>query len=112
MLANTCADAKAYYIRQCLHNWPDEECVKVLGHLGDAMKPGYSVLLLHEQIMPESGAGQWVSIQDLNMMALCGVAERSEKTWRDIIDKAGLTVAKVYLSQDGVSESVIEAAKI
>ncbi|CAI6325081.1 unnamed protein product [Periconia digitata] len=105
-------EAKSYYIRQCLHNWPDDECVKVLRHLGDAMKPEYSVLLIHEQIMPEKGAGQWVSIQDVNMMALCGVAERSEQTWRDLIEKAGLMVTKVYLSRDGVSESVIEAAKV
>jgi hypothetical protein len=75
------------------------------------MKPGYSKLLIHEQIMPERGAGQWVSIQDINMMALCGVAERTEKTWRDIIAQAGLTLEALYLAKDGVSESVLEAVK-
>jgi hypothetical protein len=75
------------------------------------MKPGYSKLLIHEQIMPKTGASQWVSIQDVNMMALCGVAERTEETWSDIIQKAGLTLEALYLSKDGVSESVLEAVK-
>lgn len=105
-------DAKAYYVRQCLHNWPDAACVQILRCLGNAMKLGYSKLLVHEQIMPEKGAGQWVSIQDVNMMALCGVAERSEATWRSIIHEAGLTLEAVYLSKDGVSESILEVTKI
>lgn len=100
--------ATVYYIRQCLHNWPNDVCVKILGHLRDAMASGYSKLLIHEQITPESGASTWASIQDINMMALCGVAERTEATWREIIALAGLHVQAVYLPDDGVSEGVIE----
>jgi hypothetical protein len=84
-------------------------CVKVLRHLRDAMKPGYSRLLIHEQVAPEVGASTWVSIQDINMMALCGVAERTEATWRNLIGQAGLKVQDVMLPKDGVSEGLIEA---
>jgi hypothetical protein len=75
------------------------------------MKQGYSKLLIHEQIMPETGAGEWVTLQDVNMMSLCGVAERTEKNWRSIIEAANLVVSKVYMSKDGVSESILEAER-
>ncbi|KAF2675770.1 S-adenosyl-L-methionine-dependent methyltransferase [Lentithecium fluviatile CBS 122367] len=51
--------AKVYYIRQCLHNWPDDACIQFLRHLGDALKPGYSKLLIYKQVMPERGASEW-----------------------------------------------------
>jgi hypothetical protein len=75
------------------------------------MKQGYSKLLIHEQIMPEMGAGEWVTLQDVNMMALCGVAERTEKHWCGIIEAANLVVSRVYMSKDGVSESILEAER-
>lgn len=73
------------------------------------MKPGYSTLLIHEQIAPETGASTWVSIQDVNMMALCGVGERTGAAWRSVVERAGLVVYAMYNPKDSVSEGVIEA---
>jgi hypothetical protein len=106
---NSCKGAKAYYIRQCLHNHPDEACVQILSRLREACKPGYSRVLVHEQIVPEVGASAESCVEDIAMMAMCGVGERTEKEWSDIVQKAGLKLQAVYSSRDGVSESVIEA---
>lgn len=106
--ANLNSGAKAYYIRQCLHDWPDDACVKILSMLKPALKSGYSKVLIHELIVPETGASTWVSVQDVNMMSLCGLAERSERDWHEIIARAGYSVEKIYWAEDGVSESVIE----
>jgi len=57
------------------------------------------------------GASTWASIQDINMMALCAVSERTEAMWGDLIQKAGLEVQTVYLAKDGESESVMEVIK-
>jgi phenylacetate-coenzyme A ligase PaaK-like adenylate-forming protein len=73
------------------------------------MAPSYSKLLIHEQITPEKGASVWNSIQDINMMALCGVAERTEAEWRKLLQQAGFRVITVYQAKDGVSEGVIVA---
>ncbi|KAH7350331.1 S-adenosyl-L-methionine-dependent methyltransferase [Pyrenochaeta sp. MPI-SDFR-AT-0127] len=101
--------AKAYYIRQCLHNHPDRSCVDVLSRLREACKPGYSRVLIHEQVVPEIGATAEVAVEDIAMMALCGVGERTEKEWTNIVQKAGLKLLAIYPPKDGVSESVIEA---
>ncbi|KAH8701259.1 O-methyltransferase-domain-containing protein [Phaeosphaeriaceae sp. PMI808] len=101
--------AKTYYIRQCLHNHSDEACVEILRRLRQACKPGYSKVLIHEQVIPEVGASAEVSVEDITMMALFGVGERTEKEWADIVQNAGLDLVTVYHPKDGVSESVIEA---
>lgn len=101
--------ARAYYIRQCLHNWTHEKCVTILSQLAKAMKAGYSKLLIHELIVPQRHAGTWMVTQDFNMLTLCGTRERTEAQWRDLLKEAGLRVSNVYYPDDGVSEGVVEA---
>jgi hypothetical protein len=45
------------------------------------------------------------------MMPLCDMAERTKKTWRGIIEAAGLVLCASYISKDGVSESVLEVER-
>lgn len=59
--------------------------------------------------MPEINASAESCVEDITMMALCGVGERTEKEWTRIVERAGLKLVAVYLAKDGVSESVIEA---
>lgn len=40
--------ARAYFMRSVLHDWPDEQCRTILGHLRDAMEPGYSKILISD----------------------------------------------------------------
>lgn len=44
--------ARTYYLHSVLHDWGDDDCVKILEQLKPAMKPGYSSLLINEIIMP------------------------------------------------------------
>ncbi len=101
--------ARAYYIRQCLHNWPRDQCLTILSELRKAMKPGYSKLFVHELIVPERGASAWVVTQDFNMMTLCATMERTEQQWRQLLSDAGLSIVGIYSATDGVSEGLIEA---
>jgi hypothetical protein len=107
----TYTGARAYYIRQCLHNWPTEKCLTILKHIRDAMKPGYSKLFVHELIVAERGASIWSTTQDFNMMTLCATMERTEGQWREMLGQANLKVVGVYPSKDGDSEGIIEAEK-
>ena len=36
-----------------MHDWPDEDCVRILNHLRDAMKPGLSQILINDAILPD-----------------------------------------------------------
>ncbi|TEY51923.1 hypothetical protein BOTCAL_0263g00100 [Botryotinia calthae] len=100
--------ARAYYIRQVLHDLPDDKCVAILTRLRKAMKPGYSKLFIHEQIVPKSGAAVWTVTQDFNMMTLLGAAERTRDCFSRVLSRSGLKVLGFYSALDGVSEGLVE----
>ncbi|TGO34264.1 hypothetical protein BHYA_0205g00160 [Botrytis hyacinthi] len=100
--------ARACYICQVLHDFPDDKCVVVLTQLRKAMKPGYSKLFIHGQIVPRSGASVWAVTQDFNMMTLLGAAERTRDCFVDVLSQSGLKVLGFYPAPDGVSEGLVE----
>jgi hypothetical protein len=102
-------NARIYYIRNCLHNWDDDSCVKILAQLRAAMKEEYSKVIIHESIMPERGAGTWITTQDIEMMAMFGTAERTQEDYRQLLARAGLRLLKKYQDNNPSHEGLIEA---
>ncbi|KAL9601207.1 MAG: hypothetical protein Q9219_002707 [cf. Caloplaca sp. 3 TL-2023] len=102
--------ARAYYFRAIFHDWPDEKCVEILRHTRDAMRKGYSRLLVHEWVLSDTGAALQGVVVDVVMMALLGGKERTETAWREVLGKAGLRVEKVWRGS-GDSEALIEAVR-
>ncbi|KAL4802204.1 S-adenosyl-L-methionine-dependent methyltransferase [Aspergillus unguis] len=98
--------ARAYYMHSVLHDWPDEQCSKILSNLVAAMKPGYSKLLVNENVIPDTGAYWETTSLDLIMMQI-GAAERTERQWHALLESAGLKIIKIWTAQRGV-ESLIE----
>ncbi|KAF4513606.1 hypothetical protein G6O67_000855 [Ophiocordyceps sinensis] len=80
--------ARAYYMRSILHDWPDKVCVTILSRIKEAMKQGYRL--------------------DMMMMTLLSSEERTEASWRRLIEhEAGLKITKIW--SDGKSaEGLIE----
>ncbi|KAI8962263.1 putative O-methyltransferase [Daldinia sp. FL1419] len=101
--------ARAYFYHHILHDWSDEQCLLILKPVKDAMKPGYSKLLLHEMIVPEQGASPFHGILDLTMMAFNGGLERTERQWRDLLGKAGFDIIKIWSPPQHDADGIIEA---
>jgi hypothetical protein len=80
----------------------------ILTELRKAMKPGYSKLFIHEQIVPDRGASVWAVTQDFNMMTLLGSSERTQDQFTDLLHRSGLQVVEFYYAPDGVSEGLVE----
>lgn len=100
--------ARAYSLHSILHDWSDEDGVKILQNLVPALKRGYSRVLLNEIVVSEERPTLAATNMDLMMLAHFAVRERTEKEWRDILAQAGLRVVRVY-TYPGVAESLIEA---
>ncbi|KAL4746853.1 hypothetical protein BDW72DRAFT_183937 [Aspergillus terricola var. indicus] len=98
--------ARAYYLHSVLHDWPDDLCRKILANLVAAMKPGYSKLLINENVIPNTGAYWETTSLDLIMMQL-GSGERTERQWRSLLESAGLRIVGIWTAHRGV-ESLIE----
>lgn len=105
--------ARAYFYHHILHDWSDEKCLQILEPLKLAMKPGYSKLLLHEMIIPETGASTFHSMLDMTMMAFNAGMERTESQWTELLNRAGFDVIKIWPplqeDADGIVEAMLKA---
>ncbi|KAH8691903.1 putative hydroxyindole O-methyltransferase [Talaromyces proteolyticus] len=99
--------ARAYYLHSVLHDWPDNECIRILSCIAGSMEPGYSKLLINENIVPDQGADWQITGLDLMLMTLVSARERREGEWRQLLAQAGFQIVHIWTYSAGV-ESLIE----
>lgn len=87
--------AKFYYLRQILHDYPDEKCTLILKNLVTAMDAD-SRIIIDEMVLPETGA-QWQETgTDLAMMAALGSKERTGTQWEALVATAGCKILATF----------------
>jgi hypothetical protein len=99
--------ARAYSLHSILHDWNDDEGIKILENLKPALTPGYSRVLLNEIVLSEEHPSLAATSMDMMMLAHFAVRERTETDWKAVVKKAGLKFVKIY-KYPGVAESIIE----
>ena len=105
--ADTALGAKFYYLRNILHDYPDEKCVAILKNLAAAMDKD-SRILIDEMVLPDTGV-HWQATQlDLIMISL-GAIERTKEQWYGLLEKAGLQISQIYTYTASLQDSVIVA---
>ncbi|KAF2642009.1 S-adenosyl-L-methionine-dependent methyltransferase [Massarina eburnea CBS 473.64] len=92
--------ARAYYVRNIFHDWPNEKCVEIMKQLAAAMEKGYSKLLIFEWILPAKGVPLYPALLDVNMLTLLNGRERTEDEWSNLLTQAGLKIVKVRKVSD------------
>ncbi|KAF2259438.1 S-adenosyl-L-methionine-dependent methyltransferase [Lojkania enalia] len=98
-------DASAFFIRQCLHNWNDEDCVKIIRALVPALekcKPG-TPLLINDEILPMLNQKtkfeeHLLRQYDMCMFVVFGSKQRTEKEFEKLLKRADprFKVVKVH----------------
>ncbi|KAI6282399.1 hypothetical protein MCOR27_003799 [Pyricularia oryzae] len=99
--------ARAYYLHSVLHDWPDEAAGRILQRVRAAMTPGYSRLLVNENVVPDRGAWWETTALDFMMMTLFSAKERTEADWRALLEGNGFRIVGIWSGGKGV-ESLIE----
>lgn len=92
-------NAKVYFMRTVLHDWPDQQAEQILGQIRDAMGPD-SVLLISETMLPPTGVLLPSVLADMQMMGSFASMERTEVQWRALLEKAGLELVQTWLPDD------------
>ena len=106
------SNAKVYYLKMVLHDWPAEQCRQILSNIRTAMKPGYSRILVNEMVIPETGARWMETGLDILMMAVHAAQERREREWMKLVEEVdGLQVNKIWLVE-GAVETLIEIERV
>ncbi|KAJ5713819.1 uncharacterized protein N7483_011000 [Penicillium malachiteum] len=92
-------NAKVYFMRTVLHDWPDKQAAQILGRVREAMGPD-SILLISEFMLPESGVLLSSVLSDMQMMGSFASLERTEAQWRGLLEKAGFELVHTWLPDE------------
>ena len=106
------AGADVYLLIRVLHDWRDEDCVRILRACRAAMAPE-ALLLLGEQVLElDPARGQSAGyLVDAQMMAMFGSArERAVDEFRGLLAEAGFALRRIVPTASPVS--IIEAAPV
>ncbi|ODQ74016.1 hypothetical protein LIPSTDRAFT_336413 [Lipomyces starkeyi NRRL Y-11557] len=100
--------ARIYYMRNIIHDYPEDKAILILKNTIAAMAPD-SVILIDDMVLPDSGV-HWQATQiDLIMMTALASQERTREQWYDLLGMAGLKINKVYTYTASLQDSIIEA---
>jgi len=95
------AGADLYFLQSVLHDWNDEDCLKILRTCRNAMS-SRSKLLLAERIFPAEKAPMEAVCFDLWMLFIFGGKERTAEEFRALLELAGLRVERVIQPEASV----------
>jgi hypothetical protein len=100
------AGADAYLLARVLHDWPDEDAVRILRRVRSAMAPDARLLLVEGVVGPPN-EDPLVKFLDLMMLVSPGGQERTEDEWRALLAAADLELTGTTRATP--SRHVIEA---
>ena len=90
-----------YLLVTILHDWDDEDAVRILRTIRAAMEQDGRLVIL-EIVVPQGNephGGKWL---DLLMLALFGGRERDEEQWRTLLAAGGFDPVRL---EDGLIEA-------
>jgi len=100
------AGGDAYLLSHIIHDWPEEQCLTILGNCRRAMNPGGRVLLI-EMVLPPGDTPHPGKLLDMMMLVGPGGQERTEQEYGTLLSKAGLRLTRVVPTESPVS--IVEA---
>lgn len=98
--------ADAYTVMEVIHDWNDEDSLKILSAIRRAA-PAESKLLLLEQVPPDTNEPHWAKLLDIHMLALLGGRQRIAEGYRSILENSGFAMTQVIETPAGIS--IVEA---
>ena len=101
--------ADVYTVKRVMHNWNDENCIKILTNIRDSitdLKNGR--ILVIDKVMPQKSTKNFLVDSDILSMALGGI-ERTLAEFKEIGDAANLELEQQIDLESGVSILVFKA---
>jgi DNA-binding transcriptional ArsR family regulator len=99
----------AYVLKNVIHDWPDDDAVRILSNVHTAAGTGKHVLLVELVIPPHDREfmGKWT---DLEMLIGAAARERTADEYAQLLSRAGFRIARVV--ETASPFSVVEAVAI
>ena len=103
------AGGDAYLLSHVIHDWSEEQCLKILGNCRRAMNSS-SRLLIIEMVLPPGDAPHPGKMLDMMMLVGPGGQERTEQEYGALLAKAGLRLTRIVPTDSPVSVAEARAA--
>jgi hypothetical protein len=89
--------AGVYLLVRVLHDWSDEDCVRILRNCHAAMSPEARLLIVEQILEPDPTLGRPTSyLVDMQMMAMFGSArERTQAEFGELLAASGLALLRL-----------------
>ena len=100
--------ADVYVMKMILHDWDDDECVRILGNLLVRAGPAGRVFIV-EHVIPDSGQPDFAALFDMHMMCWGTGRERTEQEYQALLEKSGWRFVRTWFAPGGAI-GVIEGA--
>lgn len=92
----------AYILKAILHDWEDEECVRILSVVRKAMRDGAALLVVEQELGPPNDNPR-AKFSDLNMLVAPGGRERTTEEYTALMAKTGFRFLGVTPSRAGTA---------
>jgi O-methyltransferase domain/Dimerisation domain len=102
------AGGDAYILSHIIHDWSEDQCLTILGHVRKAMNPAGRLLIV-EMVLPPGDTPHPGKMFDPTMLVQMGGRERTEGEYELLLGKAGFRLVRVVPSNSAASimEAVI-----
>jgi hypothetical protein len=88
------AGGDVYLLKQILHDWSDDEAIRLLRRCHHALAPGGKLLIV-EMVVPADNRPSAVQPMDLNMLVMLGGRERTAEEFQRLLGAAGFQLERV-----------------
>lgn len=97
--------ADIYLLVRVLHDWSDDDCIRILRNCRTAMTGSARLLIVEQILEPDPTLGRPAGyLIDTQMMAMFGTArERTESEFGGLLQTSGLALARVIATTSPVS---------
>lgn len=102
-------DGEAYLLKSVLHDWDDENALKILHKCHAAMRKDAKLFIIEPLIAP-SNEKDYAKCMDVLMMAITGGKERDEFDFQYLLQQTGFKV--VSITRTETEFAIIQAAKL
>jgi hypothetical protein len=101
--------ADLYLMKMILHDWDDDECIRILSNIRKASNDKSKILII-EHIVPEANIPHFSKLFDVHMMCATTGRERTKEEYEFLLSQSGWIFARLYYPQNG-SIGIIEGLK-
>jgi hypothetical protein len=104
--------ADTYVFKHIIHDWDDEQCVRVLRNCHSAMQ-GNGRIICVDAVVPPMGdsSGLAAKVTDIVMMTFIAGKERTQAQWERLYHEAGFRISAITPLADNNGTSIVEGVK-